>query len=133
MIAAITIISDSVQEYISIGVFAAIILVIMVLFSKTIINGINRRNELLKELEQPQTQPQLFECKAVIVEKFCQRENKGSIKFPNTQECYYVVVKTPDGKLRKCSVTPEIYFTSLENQEVTVALENDVIYDINFD
>ncbi len=92
-----------------------------------------KNQKILEEMEQPLAETSLFECGATIVEKFCQRENKGGIKTPNTQECCYVVVKTIDGRIHKCSVTLEEYCDAKENQEVTVAFENDNVFGISFD
>ncbi len=92
-----------------------------------------KNQKMLEEMEQPYVEQPLFECKAVIVEKFCQRENKGGVKIPDTQECCYIVVKTIDGRLHKCSVTLEEYCSVKENQEVTVALEGEKVFGINFD
>lgn len=92
-----------------------------------------KNKKMLEEMEQPLVEIPLFECKATVVEKFVQRENKGGIKIPDTQECCYVAVKTIDGRIHKCSVTLEEYFNAKENQEVTVAFENDKVFGISFD
>lgn len=130
MTATAKLISYTTQEYAIIGIVVVVAIAIFFGLYKLIKEGIKTRKELLEELEKPQAEPQLFECKAVIVEKFCQIENKGSVRFPNSQECYYVVIKTPDEKLRKCSITQEKYLAIKEGQELSVALENDEIFDI---
>lgn len=92
-----------------------------------------KNQQILEEMEKPVLEIPLFECKATVAEKLCQRENKGGVKMPSTCQQCYLVVKTPDGKLRKCAVTLEEYCSVKENQEVTVALENDRIFGINFE
>ncbi len=126
-------IADDIGDKISLILIATLVLVLIRVFIKACIKERKDRKQLLEELEQPYVEQPLFECKAVIVEKFCQRENKGGVKIPDTQECCYVVVKTIDGRLHKCGVTLEEYCNAKENQEVTVALEGDKVFGINFD
>lgn len=98
-----------------------------------IIDQRKKNQKMYEEMEQPLVEIPLFECKATVVEKFCQRENRGGVRIPNTQECCYIVVKTIDGRLHKCSVPLENYCNVKVNQEVTVALENNKVFDISFE
>ncbi len=124
---------DIIKEHLSELLLVALFGVLIYFFIKACIAERKKNKQMLEEMEQPLVETPLFECKATVVEKFFQRENKGGIKTPDTQECCYVVVKTFDGKLHKCSVTLEEYCNTQENQEVTVALEGDKIFGINFD
>ena len=121
------------ENFIIIAICLALLIGFVWAFASGIISERKKNKKTLEEMELPLTEIPLFECKATVVEKFCQKENKGSVRFPDTQECCYVLLKTTDGKLHKYGVTLEEYCSIEENQNVTVAFENDKIFGINFD
>lgn len=94
---------------------------------KSFIDAHKQRIEYEKENQQPYFEPQLFEYKATVVEKYCQVENFG-IKMPEHRKAFYITFQTYDGRRLKYGVLEDDYLRIEENQSGTLALVNDQFY-----
>lgn len=113
---------DFIKENLGLIIFAVVMLSLVYCI---VIGGIKARKEhkeLLQELEEPYAEPQIFEYKAVVVEKYFERKNLGGIKLPKTQECCCAVFKTQDGKLWEAQVSLEEFSQLNENQSVIIGV-----------
>ena len=94
---------------------------------KSFIDAHKQRIEYEKESEQPYFEPQLFEYKATVVEKYCQVENFG-IKMPEHRNAFYITFQTYDGRILKYGVLEDDYLQIEENQSGTLAVVNNQFY-----
>ena len=95
---------------------------------KTFVDAHKQKQEKELELEQPYFEPQIFEYKATVIEKYCQVEGYGSVKMPQTRNSFYLAFKTYDGRILKYNVLEQDYLQIEEGQSGTLAIVNDNFY-----
>lgn len=113
---------DFIKENIGLIIFVIITLPFVYFCIISCIKARKEHKELLQELEEPYVEPQIFEYKAVVVEKYFDRKNLGGVKMPETKECCCVVFQTQDGKLWDAQVSLEEFAQLKENQSVTIGV-----------
>ena len=121
-------VGNNIETYVTFFIIGGILLWLIIVFIKSLIDEHKRKKQLLEELEQPYCDPQLFEYKATVIEKYCQVENHGSVKMPQTRSAYYLTFKTYDGRILKYNVLEADYLQIEENQTGTLAVVNDKFY-----
>lgn len=115
---------DNFGEGVSVTFLVALFSTLIYVIIKASIKERKDRKQLLEELEQPYVEPQVFEYKAIVVEKYFTRKNLGGIKMPETKECCCVVFKTQDGKLWDQEVSLEEFAQLQENQPVVIGVSD---------
>ncbi len=113
---------EFIKENIGLIIIAVFGLLFVYLFIKACIKAREDHKNLLQELEEPYAEPQIFEYKATVIEKYFARKNLGGVKMPQTKECCYVVFKTQDGKLWDQEVSLEEFSQLQENQSVIIGV-----------
>ncbi len=113
---------EFIKENIGLILFVLFMLALVWLFVRACKKDSTDKKRLLEELEQPYVEPQSFEYKAIVVEKYIERKNFGSARMPNTKECCYVVFKTQDSKLWEYEASIEEYTQLQEDEAVIIAV-----------
>lgn len=119
---------EIITDNIGIIILGVVLVALVCFFVKAAKKEREYRCRLLQELEQPYVEPQFFEYKSTVVEKYYKRKNVGGVKIPNTQECCCAVFKTQDGRLWEGEVSLEEFSQLQENQSVVIAVQDDKFY-----
>ncbi len=115
------------KSLIGIIIVALLLILLLIRIIKRFIDDNKRNKELLSELEQPYFEPQLFEYKVTVSQKYCEVKNYG-VRFPETKKEFYVVFSASDGREYKYTVSEEEYLQIEENTTGTLAVVNQNFY-----